>query len=87
MASRFLRSLASNGCACPRERYWYTRALVGEAPTPTGTARARIAASVPVESGSVLEETLGTLVPMVRLPADEAILRAAAVAVLKERSG
>jgi hypothetical protein len=64
-----------------------TRALGGEAPTPTGTARATIAASVPVESGSVLEETLGTLVPMVRLPADEAILRAAVVAVLKERSG
>jgi hypothetical protein len=55
--------------------------LVGEA--PTGTARATLAASVPVESRSVLEETLGTLVPIVRLLADEAILRAAIVAVLK----
>jgi hypothetical protein len=62
-------------------------ALVGEAPTSTGTARAMLAASVPVESRSVLVETLGTLVPIVRLPADEAILRAAVVAVLKERSG
>ena len=46
-----------------------------------------LAASVPVESRSVLVETLGTLVPIVRLPADGAILRAAVVAVLKERSG
>lgn len=46
------------------------RALVGELPTPAGTARATIAASVPVEPPSVLDETLGTLVPMVRLPDD-----------------
>jgi hypothetical protein len=44
--------------------------LVGEPPTPAGTARATIAASVPVEPPSVLDETLGTLVPMVRLPDD-----------------
>lgn len=61
--------------------------MVGEAPTPTGTARATLAASEPMESRSLLEETLVTLVPIVRLPADEAILRAAVVAVLKERSG
>jgi hypothetical protein len=71
--------------SCPVNAAGTARALVGEA--PTGTARATLAASVPVESRSVLEETLGTLVPIVRLPADEAFLRAAIVAVLKERSG